>query len=259
MEIYEADAVIIDFEDAVNVSEKMEARHLTESFLNNHTVSVDIYVRINSEEPFLDEDITLINQLPIQGVVVPKSTEAFLKKLLPKFKASLDVLALIETPNAFFELNKIAQMKPVKSLLLGAEDLMSVIGGIRDESGLAINYARSALIMAGRAHGKTIIDTPWVSLDENQLQEDIKCGQTLGFDGKMAIHPNQVIAINEAFSPSPKAIESALRILAMHKKKGSMRFSLDGKMVDKPIIQQAQNFLDKAKQYGLLSGENYDL
>jgi len=260
MDIYDADALIIDWEDSISVSEKDEARALTKAYLNKYNPTQDLYIRINNEPALFEIELSLIKTLNIQGVVLPKSDLSNVKKLVNALKDTpLKVIALIESPHAFFELDSIAKIQTVEALFLGGEDLSSALGAKRDASGEALMYARSNLIMAAKAFNKKCIDTPWPSTHEADFNTDLSLASKLGFDAKACIHPNQVIPINEAFSPSLNQLKEAKKIIAMYKKTGKMRFSLDGKMIDKPIISRAQSLLKKAMQYAIIKGEDDDL
>jgi len=254
MDVFEADAVIIDFEDSVSVSEKEDARLLTERFLSNHEVSVDVYIRINADKALMKADLNAIDSLPIAGIVLPKASPETLNvfEFLNENKPC-HVIALIETPIAFFKFEEMATHACIKGFFLGGVDLMHALGGSLCSQSLL--YPRSKLLMAARAHNLYAIDTPWTSTDEAALTRDAKEAAALGFDAKAAIHPNQVHPINQAFMPSQTRIEEAKRIVAMHEKNGSMRFSLDGQMIDKPVIEHAKTLLKKVRTYQS-GGEN---
>jgi len=258
-DVFEADALIIDLEDAIAAYEKEEARTLTAEFLRAHRPeSVEVYVRINAEDPLFTEDLLSMAPLGIDGVVLPKTTLASLESYrnsLEKHNLDVPVIGLIETPDAFFELLEIARFPSLKGLLLGAEDLSATTGMKRRPGGEELLYCRSRLMLAAKAAGIRAIDTPWTSLDEEALALDIDVANRLGFDGKCAIHPNQVPAINDAFFPSEKELKEARRILKRHEETNSMRFSLDGKMIDKPVVQKAKALLQKAETYRQKGGK----
>ncbi len=254
MDVFEADAVIIDFEDSVSASEKEDARLLTERFLTFHEVSVDVYIRINADKALMKADLNAIDSLPITGIVLPKASPDTLNvfEYLNEYKPC-HVIALIETPDAFFKFEEIATHTCVKGLFLGGVDLIHALGGTMSKE--TLSYPRSHVLMAARAHGLYAIDTPWTTSDDDALARDAAYAASLGFDAKAAIHPNQVHPINQAFMPSVKRIEEAKRIVAMHEKHGSMRFSLDGQMIDKPVIDHAKALLEKVHTYQS-GGEN---
>ncbi len=256
-DVFEADALIFDLEDAVSSHEKDEARALLARFLDEHRPEgVELYVRVNSDDD-LEKDLRTIAPYDV-NIVLPKARSAAignLTTLFKRLKRRFRVLALIETPKAFFELDVIAEDKMVDGLILGAVDLLNETGGTFSEDGDALLFPRNKLHYAARAADIRSIDTPWPRVKEG-LEHDIKRTAALGFDGKCAIHPNQVPSINEAMSPSPDALYKALRIIKKYESEQTTRFSLDGEMVDKPVIEKARKLLDKAKRYGMEVGED---
>ncbi len=264
MDVYDADVIIIDLEDAIAIEEKDEARFLTCEFLRAHRPeNLPILIRINSDEDSLMRaDLMAIKGLDITGIVLPKTSLAQLERftsMKPTNTTDLEIYGLIETPEAFFELDKIAKHPRIKGLMLGGEDLSTHTNIDKSLDEIAFHMPKSLLNFAAKAAQKEAIDTPVSSLDDAALIQGIKQTKTFGFDGKLAIHPNQVPLINTHLAPSKTAIHEARRIIIAHEKKGSMRFSLDGKMIDKPIIQRAQKLLDKAHRYGLLAGDAHAL
>ncbi len=258
-DVFEADALIIDLEDAIATYEKDEARELTAQFLRAHRPQgVEVYVRINAEEPLFSKDMKALAPLEIDGVVLPKTTLSSLKAYeayQDQFDAKLPLIGLIETPEAFFELLQIAKFSLVKGLILGAEDLSAATGMHRDENGQELLFCRSKLLLAAKAAGIRAIDTPWTTLEEASLSLDIQSAKRLGFDGKCAIHPNQVPSINDAFFPTEEELRKARRIVKRHEETNSMRFSLDGKMVDKPVVEKAKALLESAEAYRFKRGK----
>jgi len=262
LDVFEADTIIVDLEDAIAYEEKDEARELTRAFFRAHPPHQPVYVRINTAtQAMFEEDLHAIKDLPVRGIVLPKTTVKSLEEtgaFFDEASINFDIIALIETPDAFFSIERIAANPRVKGLLLGGEDLTSATGSERTLEGQEILFARSQVILASKAHDKTAIDTPWTTMDDRALKRDTALAKTLGFDAKCAIHPNQVPTINSVLSPDPRAILQARRILAMHRKEGSMRFALDGKMIDKPVIERARKLLERAEKYGLLEGDRDD-
>lgn len=254
LDIFESDAIIIDFEDAVSPDQKDEARFLTKSFLSTFPLKdVDLFIRINAhtEHDLFESDLEAIKGLNIKGIVLPKtslealaSLESWMQKNHP-----FEVIGLIETPESFFDLKAIAKNKHIIGLFLGAEDLSKTLGLKRSVLGHEILYARSQVVFAAKSFNKFAIDTPFVSIhDLEGLKEDTLNAKHLGFDGKAAIHPNHIDIINQVFTPTEADIVEAKRIIAMSETLKSTRFSLDGKMVDKPIIERAKATLKKAKR-----------
>jgi citrate lyase subunit beta/citryl-CoA lyase len=258
LDVFDADTVIIDFEDAVSINDKLEARMLTHAFLTQYQFDKpEIYIRINDPStPYFKDDIKTISTLPIHGIVLPKLSEKNLKIMeenYKKYNLSFPIIGIIETPHAFFELKPIVSHPNITGVLLGGEDLTQALGIERTKEGTEILFARSQLVMAAKSYHKDVIDTPYTDVRHmSGLSPDCRLARTLGFTGKAAIHPNHVDIINTEFSPSLAAIDQAKRIVLMHQKTGSMRFSLDGKMIDKPVIERAKATLKRAEHYGVI-------
>lgn len=265
-DVFDSDAIIIDFEDAVSYEEKDEARALTRAFLTRYqSIKPEIYIRVNAptdDQTLFTKDIEAIKDLPLSGLVIPKMTKACLKiseDVLSLKALDLKVIGIIETPDAFFDLESIAKHDRIKGLLLGGEDLTKSLGIERTKKAEELLFARSQLIMAMHATQKEAIDTPFTdTLDDQGFAEDTQFAKQLGFTGKSSIHPNHVHLINEVFAPDQAVIDQALRIITMHTKTKSMRFSLDGKMIDKPVIERAKKTLKKALLYNKIKEEDYE-
>lgn len=253
LDVFESDSVIIDFEDSVSVHDKDAARILVTNFLSNFTFEkTDIYLRINSDDShhFL-EDVETTSDLPIKGYVLPKAMPHSIDRLV--VLTNKDIIPIIESPLAFLHAEEIAQKPQVTGLLLGAEDFTKELGVNRTVSGTEILYVRSRLAIICNAYKIESIDTPFTMKDnEDGLLEDCNNAKNLGFTSKSSIHPNHIETINSIFAPSKDEIQEAQRIItkASTEKKGA--FSLDGKMIDAPIIEKARKVIKKAQQYNLL-------
>ncbi len=170
----------------------------------------------------------------------------------------LPVLVLIETARGVMYLREIAESDPsVVALIFGSEDFAGDIGATRTPEGLEVLYARSAVVVAAVAHALQPIDTVYLDLEDAAgLERDARFGASLGFEGKLAIHPKQVGPIADAFTPSDEAIARALRVVEAHEKHqrgGTGAFVLDGRMVDMPIVRAAQGVLARAKAAGKIA------
>ncbi|HJO91675.1 MAG TPA: aldolase/citrate lyase family protein, partial [Anaerolineales bacterium] len=135
-------------------------------------------------------------------------------------------------------------------IIFGAEDLATDIGAYRSRDNLEILYARSAIVIAAAAYGIQSIDTVHTRLNElDELKTDSDLARQLGFDGKLAIHPNQVDIIQKTFTPSPSEIEYAQLIMSSFSKNELLDigvFELNGQMIDMPIVEAAKRTLAKA-------------
>ncbi len=253
LDVFESDSVIIDFEDSVINYDKDAARILINNFLNKFSFKeFEIYIRINDalNSNFL-KDVEATIDLDITGYVLPKASIDAINKLNTLIKDK-KVIPIIESPLALLKAEEIAQCQNVSGLLLGAEDYTKELGITRTLKGTEILYARSYIAIICNAYGIEAIDTPYtLKDDEVGLKEDSINSKNLGFTGKSLIHPNQVDIVNDVFSPSSSEIFEAKRIIKKSEETNKGAFSLDGKMIDLPIIEKAKKVLEKAKKYNL--------
>jgi citrate lyase subunit beta / citryl-CoA lyase len=258
-----ADGIIIDLEDAVALSEKDSARILVKEYLSTFDTDVDVFVRINPlDSPYFYEDLEELKDADIKGIVLPKAgiepMEA-LEEFLNKNDSDLEIIALVETAIGLEVISNIAKISDrVIGIFLGAEDLTLDLGAKRTKASKEIEYARSRVIAASKAMGIQAIDTPFTDTDDIEgLRADTLNAKDLGMTGKAVISPRHVDDVNEMFSPSEGEIDYSIRVLEgvkSAKEKGLGAFSLEGKMIDKPIIQRAVNLLKISGDYK----EEYD-
>ena len=245
-----ADCVCIDLEDAVADGQKSEARQHLLRFVAEHAgrSGTGVAVRINGPgTPEHDEDL----------VELGPHMAAFCRLLVPKveFAAQVDTLVralpadkppivgLIETPAGVANAPSIvAAMADDDELMLGGADLTTRLGARFAWEPLL--YARSALVMAAAAKSLPIWDVPYLDFrDPVGLAEETKRVKSLGFTGKAAIHPAQVSTINETFMPSADEIARARRVVAANDAAGGGASSVDGQLVDAPVLQAARRLL----------------
>ena len=253
MDVFEADAIILDLEDSVLHYDKDAARVLIKNYLDQiKDHEVELFVRLNDiDSLYFEEDIKTLHNLPLTGLVLPKaSSEAV------RFMAELTdhkILPIIESPMAVLDARIIAKHPNVIGLLLGAEDLTKDMGIHRTPAGREIDYPRAHVAMVCHAYGKEAVDTPWVAKDDlDGLNKDATNAKALGFTGKAVIHPNHVDCVNQVFVPSKDEILQAKRIVQKAEESVKGAFTLDGKMIDIPIIEKAKKLLLIAKRYQLL-------
>jgi len=253
LDVFESDAIIIDLEDSVLLNDKDAARILVAQFLKKYKfTNTDIYIRTNDISSLhFEKDIAILDTLSIKGYVLPKAMPKAV--LLLESLTSKDIIPIIESPLAFLKVEQIAQFNQVTGLLLGAEDFTKEMGINRSVGGLEIAYMRNHIAIVCHAYQLMAIDTPYTGKDvDDDLYLDANNAKVLGFTGKTIIHPNHVDVINEVFAPNQEEIIQSLRILKKAEQEGKGAFSLDGKMVDLPIIEKAKKVLEKAKRYKLL-------
>ncbi len=262
-DILGADAIIIDLEDAVALNEKDAARILVSEYLNSFETTSDIFIRINPmDTPFFHDDLNAIKDLNISGIVLPKaSLESMetLDKFLNDMNLDFKIIGLIETALGLeMSLQILSTSNKVIAVLLGAEDLTLDLGAKRTKKSEEIAYARSRIIAVSKALQIQAIDTPWTDTDDyDGLKIDTINAKDLGMTGKALISPRHVDMVNSIFTPSEKEVDYALRVVEGVKeanKKGLGAFSLDGKMVDAPVIKRALNLLKMSGEYK----EEYD-
>ena len=267
-DIFEADAVIYDLEDAVAVTQKDSARILISQFLKSSKkpFPMEIVVRINGlDTDYYMDDLEMVVSDKIDTIMLPKArveTLIELDKILSRIEEEkhltkkIGVIPIIELAISVLEINQIVTLPRVNGVLLGAEDLSSDLEVARTKKGDEILHPRMCIAVACAAYKIDSIDTPFTDTnDDIGLKEDCRFVSSIGFTSKVAIHPNQVPTINEIFVPSRKNIEWALRVEAAAKladEKGLGVFSLDGKMVDKPVMDRANKILKKAHNYNLI-------
>ena len=264
-----ADAVIFDLEDAVSPDEKDAARILVRNTMRYMDFrGCEIIVRINSiDTPYWKKDIDAI--LPHQPglILLPKTgsagdvleADAYLSQVeeaLGLEKDSVGLMPLIETALGVENAFQIASAtKRVKALFLGAEDLTADLQCKRTKEGREIEYARTRLVMAARAAGVEVYDTPFTDVNDDEgIEMDAALAKSLGFSGKASISPRHVEVINRVFSPTLAEIDYAYEVMAaitLAKQQGKGAIALRGKMIDAPIVMRAQRTIAMAEELGL--------
>lgn len=264
-----ADSIILDLEDAVSITEKDAARILVRNAIKDvDFYDTEVVARINPlSSGFGLKDAEEIGRVKPDALMVTKATEEDVStvcEILTKIEieegfeaGSIKIFPLIETAYGLENIHSIIKASPrVIGILLGAEDLTADLGIKRTREGEEIFYARSKVAAACRAHKIDAIDTPFADMNDCKgFAKDIHTSKSLGMTGKAAINPRQVDTIHEVFAPSEEEIDYAQRVIrAMEEaqKDGKGVFSLDGKMVDAPIIARAENVMKKAKLAGLI-------
>ena len=264
-----ADSVIFDLEDAVSPDEKDAARILVRNTMRYMDFcGCEIIVRINSvDTAYWQNDIDAI--LPYQPglILLPKSSnaadvlaaDAYIAQVEEKLglaKGTVGLMPLIETALGVENAFAIATAtKRVKALFLGAEDLTADLQCKRTKEGQEIAYARARLVMAARAAGIEVYDTPYTDVNDDEgIELDANIAKSLGFSGKASISPRHVEVINRVFSPTLAEIDYAYEVMqaiALAKQQGRGAIALRGKMIDAPIVMRAQRTIAMAEALGL--------
>lgn len=264
-----ADVICFDLEDAVAPDRKDEARTSVREVLSDPAFDPDaeVCVRLTADAPANDLD-ALVSSPP--GVDKGDEADSRLRLdavMLPKVESSarvddaaslcqargldLNVFALVETAAGVLSARGIAAAGPTDAVVFGAEDLAADIGATRTTAGTEILYAREHVVLAASAAEIDAIDTVYPDFsDTDGLREDTEFALTLGYDGKLAIHPAQVDPINEAFTPDEDEVEWATAVLDARdeaERKSRAVFQVDGEMIDAPLIAQAERIIRRAE------------
>ena len=237
-----ADVVLIDLEDAVAPADKSAARRAATAWLG---ASRPAYLRINGfDTEWFRDDVTLLDLPGLQGVMVAKAEGADAIDALHRATSpAVPVIALIETARGLSNVMALASAPGVVRLAFGAIDYQLDLGidGDREE----LLMARSQLVLASRVAGLLPpLDGVTMALDDAEaLTRDVAYARRLGFGGKLCIHPRQVAVINEGFRPAPVEVAWARRVVAAAAATGDNACRLDGKLVDRPVIDRARAIL----------------
>lgn len=161
-------------------------------------------------------------------------------------------MAAIESALGVVNAYKIATAsKRMMGIALGAEDYCANLKTTRSKEGSELLLARQTIVVAARAAGIDAVDTVFSNLnDMDTFKEEVRFIKQLGFDGKSVINPRQINPVNEIFTPTTAEIDKAKRIIAALKEaeaKGSGVVSLNGKMIDKPVVLRAERTLELAR------------
>lgn len=249
-----ADALIYDLEDAVAAERKADARQRVCAALAGPGPALRL-VRVNAlDTPWGAQDIRAVGAAGAQGVLIPKCdspvTLAQADTLLGDTPARL--VALIETPAGVFDLPALTAATPrLAALGFGHADFSHAAGlpDMRSDAGL-VWHARAQIALAAKARGLLALDCVGLEVrDEAAFHADAALGRSLGYDGKLCIHPMQVAVVNALYAPDAAAIDHARRVLAAWdaaRAQGLAVIAVDGRMVDAPVVAAARRTLARA-------------
>ena len=264
-----ADAVIFDLEDAVSPTEKDAARILVRNTLRYMDFrGCETIVRINSiDTPYWQKDIDEVLPYKPSLILLPKTgsetdvltADAYISSVAEKLgmeRGSVGLMPLIETALGVENAFRIASATSrVKALFLGAEDLTADLQCKRTKESREIEYARTRLVVAARAAGVEVYDTPFTDVNDDEgIWVDAKTAKALGFNGKASISPRHVEVINSVFSPTQADVDYAYEVMdaiELAKKQGKGAIALHGKMIDAPIVARAQRTIAMAEALGI--------
>ncbi|EME79091.1 uncharacterized protein MYCFIDRAFT_57842 [Pseudocercospora fijiensis CIRAD86] len=270
------DSICYDLEDSVTPSQKPSSRTNILEILNRARAPGirEQAVRINAvDSGYALDDLTAI--LPgknLDCIVVPKVDAPkdlhfvtdVLKQILPsrhgpESQNPIKIIALVESARSVMDLDTICKASPFLSgLTFAAEDFAMDLSLTRTPSLHEFMYARSAIVTAARAHSLPsaldLVSTTFRGEEgRRQLREECENGKRFGFNGKQCIHPDQVGVVQEVYSPSEKETEWAVRVVLCDRKadaQGRGAWTLDGKMIDVPVVGKAKGIVAKAEVCG---------
>ena len=268
--LFECDAIQIDLEDAVPLSEKDAARILVRRFLENYPKrNKEILVRINGLDTkwALDDLRTVLPALP-DGIRLPKADSPEiverLDTLLTEYEEELGlavghfkILPSIETAQGVINANQTARSSPrLIGLAFGAEDYTATMEIERTKGGEELFNARMNVLWAAKAAGIQAIDSIFADVnDMESLRRETELIKRLGFTGKCMVNPRQIDVIHDVFAPKQAEIDYALQVIDAIKRAREMGtgvISLKGKMIDRPIVIRAARVLNTARAHGMV-------
>jgi citrate lyase beta subunit len=264
----DVDCVCLDMEDGVALSRKDEARALIPRMLHELDFGrAERLVRINPIGSGMEaDDLRAGLEVRPDAIVIPKVesgdairwTGAQIEAAERRngwLAGGIHLIVLVETALGIVNLKDISGSDPrLQALIFGAEDLAGDIGAVRTREGWEVFYARSAVVTHAAAFGLQAIDMVYIDYQDTEglVRESAEAAH-MGYAGKQVIHPNQVGPVQGAFTPDDAAIRHALRVMnAMqeHQEAGKGAFSLDGKMIDMPLVKAAERVLARARAAG---------
>ena len=261
------DSICMDMEDGTAISKKAEARVTIAKALQELDFGKsEKLARINSVgSGWEKDDIEAVLPYRPDGIVIPK-VESFehvdwAGRLIEAAELkygwpvnSIRVVIGVETAKGILNLKEIASHPRLDAIIFGGEDFAASIGATRTKDAIELLYARQAVVVACAANDLQAIDIVTIDYgDIEALRAESEFGARLGYSGKQIIHPAQVEPVQTAFTPNDESIAYAKRIVETFEasqKEGKGAYSLDGKMIDMPLLKNAQKVLERARAAG---------
>jgi citrate lyase subunit beta/citryl-CoA lyase len=265
---FDPDVYVPDMEDSVPESEKPNARETIAGMLPRLAATGrPVIPRVNAlDTPWAREDLAAVVGPHVAGVCIGKidtpeqleTVSALIGALEERNgvrSGTLKLIAWLESAKAIVRCYEICcASERLVAVAFGAEDFTHDMGIERLDEESQLAYPRAALCIAARAAGIAALDTPYFKFkDEAGLRANARAARHAGFKGKFAIHPAQIDAINESFSPSRDEVEYARRVVAAFEeaeRQGRGSTSLDGRVIDVPVVKRARAVLERAERGG---------
>ena len=262
IELHGADCVLLDLEDAVPTGQKLAARLLVKHLLAAVAFPAEVWVRVNPLDDGGRDDLAEVIPARPHGICLPKAEGAEDVRVVAEALSSAEadvgipdgtiwLMPIVETARGVLHSEEIAAAdRRVVTLAFGAEDYLRDTGATRSRETLL--WPRAQLVAAARAAGVQVSDTVYADVEDDEgLAEEARSARALGFDGKGAIHPRQVAILHEAFAPSEEDLENARRIVVAAddaEARGLGAVAVDGRMVDRPVLERARRTLRMARR-----------
>jgi len=271
--IYGPDSIMLDLEDSVTMAEKDAARLLVYNALKSVDYgNIERVVRINPlSTPYGKKDVEAVVKAGVDVIRMPKTETADevreLEAEILKVEEEIgcvgrtQIMAAIESALGIVNAYQIASASSrMMGIALGAEDYTANLKTMRSSQGIELQLARETIVVAARAAGISCFDTVFSNLEDMEIfRQEVEFIKTLGFDGKSIINPRQIDVVNEVFTPTEKEIAKAQTIIAAIKEarqRGSGVISVNGKMVDRPVVIRAERIIALAVAAGVLPEED---
>lgn len=269
--IYTCDCIMFDLEDSVSYAQKDAARSLVFHALTTIDYGdKELVVRVNALNTSIGiDDLEAMVRARIDVIRLPKTETAqdivFCEEQIERIEKTIGMpvgttkmMAAIESAEGVLNAPAIAKAsKRLIGIALGAEDYVTDLKTSRSPDGIELLFARSMILQAARSAGISALDTVFSDVnDEEGLIAETKHIKQLGFDGKSVINPRQIQPIIDIFTPTTKEIQKAkavMEAIAEANRRGSGVVSLNGKMIDRPIVLRAERVISLAKAAKILS------
>ncbi|MEQ9809982.1 citrate (pro-3S)-lyase subunit beta [Streptococcus jiangjianxini] len=271
--LYGADSIMFDLEDSVSLKEKDTSRVLVHFALKTFDYSnVETVVRVNGLDTCGALDIEAVVTAGVDVIRLPKTetaqdiidVETEIERVEREYGIEVGrtrMMAAIESAEGVLNAREIAKASDrLIGIALGAEDYVTNMKTRRYADGQELFFARSMILHAARAAGIAALDTVYSDVNNTEgFQNEVRLIKQLGFDGKSVINPRQIPLANDIYTPTEKEIENAKQVkwaIREAESKGSGVIALNGKMIDKPIVERAERVMMLAKAAGVLTEED---
>ncbi|MDU2064609.1 MAG: aldolase/citrate lyase family protein [Sporomusaceae bacterium] len=274
-DLYGADTIMFDVEDSIAISQKDTARLMVKYALKALPFHCETAVRVNhvTQTPFGIDDLKAILPSKPDLIRLPKTESVEEVRLVTQLieevelregfpKGSIHIICAIESVRGLYEARMIAQEPRVVAIALGGEDFIANLRTQRTTHGIELYHARSQILMAARDADIQAIDTVFADVyNLDGFRKEVTDSKDMGFDGKSVVHPLQIGIVHEIYTPTEKQIEHSLKVLACYKdavKNNRGVLTVDGKMIDGPIVVRAERIVAQATAAGILTEEEFN-